>query len=408
MYYTSNVEFPVAVITVLSVAVVSIEPGLVDGRLSVTLTLLLTAVAYKLIISDLVPNVAYLTLLDKYVLGCFLFLALLTVEVTFVGWIDALRDYDDAFLTALAVTFVGGQLFWILLRCHASVNGNWSMDPESFKEVRAHESDIRESTPPQPLIGMWLYFFLKTHLPPSWIPAPPSKAKPFRRASALGAPSHRPKPKRIIIAGAPASGKGTQCDHIVQKFNVVHLSTGDMLREAVESFTELGTKAKEVMDRGGLVDDSIMCPLVLERLAQPDCIERGWLLDGFPRTAAQAKALKGGGHEPDLFLYLSVPDDAVLERITGRLLDPDTKKSYHAVTNPPPSEVRHRCIQRTDDTVEKVKERLSNFHDNTDAVMGLFQSVLCKVDGDRDIPAVTADVLAAVSLSQAATIGTTI
>ena len=126
-----------------------------------------------------------------------------------------------------------------------------------------------------------------------------------------------PAPK-IIIAGAPASGKGTQCEMIKEKFGVVHLSTGDILRAAVKEGTELGKTAGGFMDRGELVPDEVMIGVVGERLKQEDCQCQGWLLDGFPRTGAQAAALVDSGALPDVFLLLDVPDEDLVDRVVGR------------------------------------------------------------------------------------------
>jgi adenylate kinase len=123
---------------------------------------------------------------------------------------------------------------------------------------------------------------------------------------------------KIIIAGAPASGKGTQCEKIVEAFGVAHISTGDLLRAAVAAGSELGKQAHKYMDVGDLVPDDVVIGLVKERLKEPDCMEKGWLLDGFPRTRPQALALQSSGVLADKFIYLDVPDDTVVERISNR------------------------------------------------------------------------------------------
>jgi len=188
-------------------------------------------------------------------------------------------------------------------------------------------------------------------------------------------------PLGIIISGAPASGKGTQCEKIREEFGVIHLSTGDMLRAAVAAGSEIGMKAKEIMEQGGLVPDEIVIGAIKERLAQPDVQEHGFLLDGFPRTPAQAEALKALGLDIHVFLMLDVPDHMILERVTGRRVDPETGNSYHVKFKPPPEEVEHRLIQRKDDTEDCVKPRLENFHQNIASVRGHFEDVLVKVDG---------------------------
>ena len=132
------------------------------------------------------------------------------------------------------------------------------------------------------------------------------------------------KVHRLIISGAPASGKGTQCEKIIEEFKVPHLSTGDMLRAAVKAGSPLGKEAKAYMDAGKLVPDSLVINLVKEKLASPECVNGGWLLDGFPRTGEQAKALQQANINPDKVILLDVPDSALIERVTGRRSDPVT------------------------------------------------------------------------------------
>lgn len=189
-------------------------------------------------------------------------------------------------------------------------------------------------------------------------------------------------PPRIIIAGAPASGKGTQCEKIQQSLGVVHLSTGDMLRAAVAAQSEVGITAKEFMDAGKLVPDEVIIGVVQDRLTQSDCQDKGWLLDGFPRTRAQADALAEAGVSADCFLFLNVPDSVLVERVVGRRTDPVTGKIYHMTFSPPDDEeVLARLEQRSDDTEEKVKVRLEQFHANVEAVKGCYTDIAVEVDG---------------------------
>ena len=198
----------------------------------------------------------------------------------------------------------------------------------------------------------------------------------------------RQQPRRIIVMGGPASGKGSQCDIIKDRFGLVHLSTGDMLRSAVADRTELGLLAKEYMDAGRLVPDDVMVKLVRDRINQPDCQERGYLLDGFPRTRQQALALKTMGIEPDTFLFIDVDDDALVERIVGRRMDPVDGSIYHLKFKPPPEEIMERLITRSDDTEEKAKSRLSLFHSHVNAVKSIFQDIMVTVDGNGSLAAV--------------------
>lgn len=187
---------------------------------------------------------------------------------------------------------------------------------------------------------------------------------------------------KIIIAGAPASGKGTQCEMIKENFGLVHLSTGDMLRAAVAAKTPVGKAAKSFMDGGKLVPDDVIIGVVKDRLALSDCRNKGWLLDGFPRTQAQAEALASAGVCADCFLFLNVPDEAIVERVVGRRTDPETGKIYHLKFSPPDDEeVSRRLEQRSDDTEEKIKVRLEQFHTNVAAVKGCYVDISADIDG---------------------------
>ena len=204
-------------------------------------------------------------------------------------------------------------------------------------------------------------------------------------AEASAAASSAP---RIIIAGAPASGKGTQCERIVEKYGIKHISTGDLLRAAVVAETELGQKAKGHMEKGELVPDELLIPLVADGLS---ATEEGWLLDGFPRTQPQAQALKDSGVVPDVLLVLDVPDEELTGRCVDRRLDPISGKIYHLKNNPPEDEeVAARLIQRSDDTAEKIQTRLRLYHENKDAVCAVFADQVRRVDGNRPAETVTA------------------
>jgi len=186
----------------------------------------------------------------------------------------------------------------------------------------------------------------------------------------------------IIIAGAPASGKGTQCESIVRDYGVIHLSTGDMLRAAVAAGSPVGKSAKDYMDAGKLVPDEVIIGVVKDRLSEADCQSDGWLLDGFPRTPGQAEALAAAGVTADCFIFLNVPDSVLVERVVGRRTDPDTGKIYHMTFSPPEDpEVLARLVQRSDDTEEKVVVRLEQFHANVEAVRGYYKDIAVTIDG---------------------------
>src|SRR6059058_6021231 len=142
---------------------------------------------------------------------------------------------------------------------------------------------------------------------------------------------------RLILLGAPGAGKGTQANFIKEKYNIPQISTGDMLRAAIKAGTELGLAAKKVMDAGQLVSDDIIIGLVKERLKEADCAN-GYLFDGFPRTIAQADAMKDSGVNIDYVLEIDVPDEMILERMTGRRSHPASGRVYHVKFNPPKNE----------------------------------------------------------------------
>ncbi|XP_023550440.1 adenylate kinase, chloroplastic [Cucurbita pepo subsp. pepo] len=192
-----------------------------------------------------------------------------------------------------------------------------------------------------------------------------------------------PEPLRVMISGAPASGKGTQCELITQKYGLVHIAAGDLLRAEVNSGSKNGKLAKEYMEKGQLVPNEIVVLMVKERLSQPDSQENGWLLDGYPRSHSQAVALKELGFEPDLFILLEVPEEILVERVAGRRLDPVTGKIYHLKYSPPDTkEIAARLTQRFDDTEEKVRLRLKTHHQNVEDVLSMYQDVTVKVNGN--------------------------
>ena len=193
---------------------------------------------------------------------------------------------------------------------------------------------------------------------------------------------------RLILIGPPGAGKGTQAAFIKERFAIPQISTGDMLRAAVKVGTPLGLKAKSVMESGALVSDDIILGLMEERLAQPDC-KNGFLLDGFPRTIPQAEALKKTGIPIDYVLEISVPDDEIVRRISGRRVDPVSGRTYHIVYNPPKVEGKddvtgNPLIQRDDDKEDVVRHRLEVYHNQTEALVK-FYGDLAK-SGDKTAP----------------------
>ncbi|KAE8666532.1 Adenylate kinase 2 [Hibiscus syriacus] len=168
------------------------------------------------------------------------------------------------------------------------------------------------------------------------------------------AASTKAEPLKVIISGAPASGKVTQCELVTQKYGLVHISVGDLLRAEIASSSENGKLAKEYMEKGQLVPNEIVVMMVKERLLQPDFQQRGWLLDGYRRSSSQAAALEDYGIRPDVFILLDVSEDILVERVIGRRLDPITGKIYHLkYLLPENDEIASRLTQRFDDTEEK-------------------------------------------------------
>ena len=192
---------------------------------------------------------------------------------------------------------------------------------------------------------------------------------------------------RMILVGPPGAGKGTQAVHLVERFKISHISTGDMLRAAVSEGTELGKQADGYMKAGGLVPDDLVIAMVIERIGKPDCT-KGFMLDGFPRTRPQAEALdvelQKAGVALDVVLQIEVPDDLIIERITGRRLDPDTGDIYHMKFKPPPADIAGRVIQRKDDTEEACRARLEKYHSETAPIIPFYeaQGTLKRVDGN--------------------------
>jgi adenylate kinase len=181
---------------------------------------------------------------------------------------------------------------------------------------------------------------------------------------------------RLILLGAPGAGKGTQANFIKEKYGIPQISTGDMLRAAVKAGTPLGLEAKKVMDAGGLVSDDIIIGLVRDRLEQPDCA-KGYLFDGFPRTIPQADALKEAGVGIDYVLEIDVPDDAIIERMSGRRIHPASGRTYHTKFNPPKVEGKDdvtgdELIQRDDDQEQTVKKRLAVYHSQTEVLIDYY------------------------------------
>ncbi len=189
---------------------------------------------------------------------------------------------------------------------------------------------------------------------------------------------------RMILIGPPGAGKGTQAARLVERFHIPHISSGEMLRAAVAEGTALGRTADGFMKAGQLVPDDVVIGMVIERIAKPDC-SAGFMLDGFPRTRPQAEALDAAlaaaGVSLDVVLLIEVPDDLILERITGRRSDPKTGAIYHVKFNPPPAGVE--VVQRADDTEQAFGARLAKYHAETAPIVPFYEAagLLRRVDG---------------------------
>jgi adenylate kinase len=193
---------------------------------------------------------------------------------------------------------------------------------------------------------------------------------------------------RVILLGPPGAGKGTQAAFICARYSIPQISTGDMLRAACKAGTPLGLAAKRAMDAGELVSDEIIVGLVEERMKQPDCMN-GYLLDGFPRTIAQAEAMHAAGILVDVLLEIEVPDADIVERMSGRRLHLPSGRTYHVRFNPPKVAGRdditgEPLIQREDDREDVVRNRLQVYHSQTRAVVEYFRS--WAVSGEAGAP----------------------
>ncbi len=182
---------------------------------------------------------------------------------------------------------------------------------------------------------------------------------------------------RIILLGAPGAGKGTQAQFLTEKYNIPQISTGDMLRAAIKEGTELGKMAKAAMDAGELVTDDIIIGLVQERIKQEDC-KNGYLLDGFPRTIAQADAITNAGIQIDAVIEIDVPDSQIVKRMSGRRAHLPSGRTYHVVYNPPKIEGKddvtgEDLVQRDDDKEEVVLDRLKVYHAQTAPLIDYYQ-----------------------------------
>ncbi len=203
----------------------------------------------------------------------------------------------------------------------------------------------------------------------------------------------------LILLGAPGAGKGTQAELIIEKLGIPSISTGNMLREAMANGTEVGLKAKHYMDNGLLVPDDVIMGIVADRVAQPDC-QKGFILDGVPRTLAQAQALEDKGIRIDHVVSIEIDDEVIEGRMTGRRVCGKCGASYHIVANP--TKIEGKCdlcgadvVTRKDDAPETVRKRLVEYHAKTEVLKDFYgqRGLLRLVEGDQPIGAITAQIL---------------
>ncbi len=189
---------------------------------------------------------------------------------------------------------------------------------------------------------------------------------------------------RIILLGAPGAGKGTQAGFLTKRYNIPQISTGDMLRAAIKAGTEMGKMAKEAMDTGKLVTDEIIIGLVKDRIAEDDC-KNGYLLDGFPRTLAQADAVTNAGINIDAVIEIDVADSEIVSRMSGRRAHLASGRTYHLVYNPPKIDGKdditgEDLVQRDDDKESVVLDRLEVYHEQTSPLIGYYKNQASKLD----------------------------
>ena len=206
----------------------------------------------------------------------------------------------------------------------------------------------------------------------------------------------------LILLGAPGAGKGTQAELLVKKLSIPAISTGNMLREAIANGTELGKKAKQFMDEGALVPDELILGIIGDRVAQRDCA-KGFILDGVPRTLAQAEALEAKGIRIDHVVSIEVDDSVIEGRMTGRRVCGKCGASYHVVANPPKVDgVCDSCgselVIRKDDKPETVRKRLEVYHATTEVLKDFYGKLgrLCIVNGDQSIEGANEEILKAI------------
>ena len=213
---------------------------------------------------------------------------------------------------------------------------------------------------------------------------------------------------KIILLGPPGAGKGTQANNIKEAFDIPQISTGDMLRAAVNAGTPLGLEAKKVMDAGELVSDDLILQLVRERISKDDC-KNGYLFDGFPRTIAQAEGMKKSGIDIDAVIELQLDDETIIKRMSGRRMHPGSGRTYHVIFNPPKVEntddvTGETLVQRDDDREETVRKRLQVYHEQTSPLIDYYKAEAesgniryVEIDGSGDVQEISRKIIGSLS-----------
>ncbi|APC97517.1 adenylate kinase [Francisella frigiditurris] len=217
---------------------------------------------------------------------------------------------------------------------------------------------------------------------------------------------------KVILLGAPGAGKGTQAKIIEEKYNIPHISTGDMIRETIKSGSKLGNALKEILEKGQLVSDEFIIKIVKERIEKPDC-KNGFLLDGVPRTIKQAEELNNLKVAIDFIIEVEVPDSLLIERITGRRIHPTSGRAYHIKFSPPKIEGKddltgEDLVIRSDDNEKTVKERLEVYHKQTSKLIDFYKNFnhseikspkYLRINGDQDVKEVSKEIFTKINNS---------
>jgi len=375
-----------------------------SDRVANCLTILLTAVAFKLMVANSLPNVSYLTTADYYLLQSFSFIALVATHSAFAATLNAeVHEKYDSYVAWIFVgLFVVHTIGWILkiwyeVRDSARRVKHPSYEMKCLVQAGGHiEDNPTSSVSPHNLSRLQLA-------------NRQSSVSGYSQLDEAKVPSK--KKKVLLVSGPPGCGKGTQAGKLATKFGLAHLSTGNLLRAAVQSGSALGQKAKDAMEKGHLVEDEIMIELIKTEIADKSC-DSGFILDGFPRTAVQAEKLTNMltsvGSKVTGVLNFQVPDEVLSERICGRWTHAPSGRSYHTKFCPPKQAglddvTGEPLSQRDDDNEETLKKRLATFHEKTTPVFAYYSQagLLARIDANQPPEDVFSKAVSAIELQMA-------